>query len=108
MSRKILLLATEPATAEQYERLLCADGHEVQCRDWNAFASLSTGLEGAEVVIAVLTAAEPAPAVVVRQLKAADSSRDVVIISRNPSVQAAIGAMREGAADFNMMVVEGN
>jgi two-component system, NtrC family, response regulator PilR len=98
--RRILLLAQQPDTARRYQNMLDADGHTVQCRELGAGEVPSATSDEFELVIAVLSASEPEPIAVVRRLKAEDNSICVIVVSRNQTVQIAIQAIREGAADY--------
>ena len=100
MSRRILLLATQPDTARRYQQMLRADGHAVQWRELSVAETPLARSDDVDVVIAVLTAAKPEPVVVVRQLKEVDSTTCVILVSRNQTVRTAIEAMRAGAADY--------
>lgn len=98
--RRILLLAQQPETARRYQDMLDADGHTVEWRELSAGEGPSATSDDFDLVIAVLSSPEPEPIAVVRQLKAEDNSTCVIVVSRNQMVQTAIGAIREGAADY--------
>ncbi|MCU0871422.1 MAG: sigma-54 dependent transcriptional regulator [Pirellulaceae bacterium] len=100
MSRKILVLANETATAQHYQRLLGAGGHDVQSDELGSAEVAAAVAGGIDVAFIILTAAELEPVDILHQLKAVDSTLRVVVVSRNETVQAAVEAMREGAADY--------
>jgi DNA-binding NtrC family response regulator len=100
MRWKILVLANDAATAQQYQRLLSADGQDAHCCQQGAAQVLPHEVSVVDVVFAILTTAELEPAHILRQLKAAGNTAPVVVISRNLAVEAAVEAMREGAADY--------
>lgn len=98
MSRRILVLADDPAAAQHYQRLLGAGGHDVQA--CAAAVDEAAVARGVDVAFVVPPAAESNGLGVLRRLKAADSAIRVVIVSRDETVEAAVAAMRAGAADY--------
>jgi len=100
MSWKILVLASDAATAQQYRCMLNADGQDAHCCTEGAAHVLPHEVGVVDVVFAILTTKELEPIHVLRQLKAVGNTAPVVIVSRNLAVEAAVEAMREGAADY--------
>ncbi len=100
MPRKILVLGGDPAAVRHYQRLLRADGQDAHCCRQGAAQVLPHEVSVVDIVLAVLTTPDPGPVQILRQLKALGNTAPVVIVSRNPAVEAAVEAMREGAADY--------
>jgi DNA-binding NtrC family response regulator len=98
--RKILVMGDEAAAVERYHRMLADDARDVERRQLSGLEMPGDWVEGVDLAIVVLTAMQPEPVTVLRQLKAADGALRVLLISRNQTVQAAIDAMREGAVDY--------
>jgi hypothetical protein len=82
MSRKILVLANETATAQHYQRLLGAGGHDVQSDELGSAEVAAAVAGGIDVAFIILTAAELEPVDILHQLKAVDSTLRVVVVSR--------------------------
>lgn len=100
MSRKILVLANEATIAQHYQRMLCTGGDDVQSCELGSAEVAAAVAGGGDVAFVVLTAADLQPVDILHQLKAVDSAMRVVVVSRNETVQAAVEAMRQGAADY--------
>ncbi len=98
--RRILLLVQQPDTAGRYQDMLDADGHTVQWQELSVGEVPSNTSDDFDLVIAVLLSPEPEPVALVRQLKARDNLTSVILVSRNQTVETAIRAIREGAADY--------
>lgn len=100
MVRKILVLADDVAAGLQYERLLLPQGFAVQfCaapRDGGPVALNG----GCDTILLSPSASEAAGRELLRQLKASGVPQPVIVLSRHPSVAAAVAAMRDGAADY--------
>jgi DNA-binding NtrC family response regulator len=100
MSRDILMIADEAATGERYRRILCAGGYDVR---WHA--DLASGIEAAKeghylAIVLCQLRPEWQPLDFLRQIKITDVMTRCVIISGQATVEAAVQAMREGAADY--------
>lgn len=97
MARKILLVTSDPAASHRYHQALSAEGFEVHsCRkvtptlDCDAFDLVLVREEPPEVV----------GLEVLRQVKAGPWLAPVVILSREPGVECAVAAVKEGAVDY--------
>ncbi|MHB8954902.1 MAG: sigma-54-dependent transcriptional regulator [Pirellulaceae bacterium] len=100
MSREILLIADAAATGQRYRRLLSTGGYDVQLHE-----DLATGIEAAKMgryLAIVLSQSQPGwrPLDFLRQVKITDVMTRCVIISSQATVETAVLAMREGAADY--------
>lgn len=100
MTRKILVIAGEPAAGLRYQQLLRADGYDAHYGEDSAAALEAAKAGGFRLVF--LVQATPGWDVVdtLRQIKSADSTVRVVIVSCQAAVETAVEAMREGAADY--------
>lgn len=100
MTRKILVIAGEPAAGLRYQQLLRADGYDAHYGEDSA-AALEAAKAGGFRLIFLVQATPGWDAVdTLRQIKSADSMVRVVIVSCQAAVEAAVEAMREGAADY--------
>ncbi len=100
MTCKILVIANDDGVGRRYEETLRSEGHDVTfCRPSAAESKLSH-LDGFDTVLIVQTSAEFNPLELLRQARAADAKKQVVILSRLDDVEIAVEAMKEGAADF--------
>ncbi len=100
MSWKILVLSNDAATAQRYQRMLCAAGHHVRNGKLGTADAHITRTGAVDATIVILTNQQWPPVQVLRQLKTAGNPSPVIIVSRTDTVEAAVEAMREGAADF--------
>jgi DNA-binding NtrC family response regulator len=100
MVRKLLVIATDPTVAERYERTLRRDGYDV-CPCTNPAGGVHLAVTGDfDVILAIQSTPDFDPLGLLREIKAAGLAGRVVILSRHPSVEAAVAAMREGAHDY--------
>ena len=100
MSLKILVIAGDCTSGLSYQRMLCPAGHDVHC-----YADVRTGVHAATAGgFDVVLVSDSAPAIdardVLRQIKEANPSARVVVLSCHGAVDAVVGAMKEGAADY--------
>lgn len=97
MARKILLVTSEPAASQRYQYALTAEGYEVHtCRE-------ATPVLDSEMFDLIVVREEPPEVVgleVLRQVKAGPWLAPVVIFSKQPDVEAAVAAVKEGAVDY--------
>jgi len=100
MSRKILVIASDFAVSLGCGPTPCLDGYEVQFCDDAATAVQAAAVGGFDAIVVSQTATESDSLEVLRQIKAANVLAPVLIVSRNPTVEAAVAAMKEGAADY--------
>ncbi len=100
MSWKILVLSNDAATAQRYQRMLCGTGHHVRSGRLGAADTHSARAGAVDATFVILTTQELAPVAVLRLLKSGGNTSPVVIVSRSDTLETAVEAMREGAADF--------
>ncbi len=99
--KNILVLANAASTARRYQQLLAADGHVVHTAELGAVAGPGpAGTADLDAVLAVLADADGEAVQVLRRLQRVHRALPVIIISGNDSVNGAVAAMREGAADY--------
>lgn len=97
MARKILLVTSDSAASERYHHALAKEGYEV-----HACSEVTAALD-AEAFDLIVVRDEPPEVVgveVLRQVKAGPWLAPVVIFSRQPGVEAAVAAIKEGAVDY--------
>jgi DNA-binding NtrC family response regulator len=100
MSRKTLLITDEAEAGQRYRRMLEAVRCDVEFHEDLAMGIRAAGVGGFGAVLVSQTASGWDPLDVFRQAKAADPMAQVVIISRQATVAAAVAAMREGVVDY--------
>ncbi len=97
---RILVIDDEAAIGQACQRVLEAEGHEVQC-----FSAPETGLQTAllgDFDIVLLDLAMPGldGLEILRQIKQSAVSSEVIIITGNATVESAVEAMKQGAHDY--------
>ncbi len=100
MSRKILIIATDSTVGLSYERTLCPNGYEVQFYDDPRAGIQAATSGGFEAILVAQTTPELDTLDVLRQVKLSGVSTKVVVVSRNATLETAVAAMKEGAADY--------
>jgi DNA-binding NtrC family response regulator len=100
MSQKILVLGTDPAVGLKCDEALRLAGYEVQRFREPAAAVKAAEAGGCDVFLVADSAPELDALEILKQLKAASLPAGVVVLSRNATVEAAVAAMKEGAADY--------
>ncbi|NUQ64659.1 MAG: sigma-54-dependent Fis family transcriptional regulator [Pirellulales bacterium] len=100
MSRRILVIANDSAVGLNYERALCPLGYDVQFFDDPSVGIEAAAVGGFDLVLISQGSQEFDLVDVLRDVRTADVSAQVVVVSRKASVEAAVAAMREGAADY--------
>lgn len=100
MVRKVLIIANCSAAAAACEQTLAAEGCEVRsfCDPAEACRHAATGEVEAALVVQAGAAQESLAAL--HQIKEARPSMPVVVLSGSPTVEDAVAAMKEGAADY--------
>lgn len=97
MARKILLVTSDAAAGQRYKHALAHEGYEVHaCRE------VTSALDS-ETFDLVLVRDDPPEVVgmeVLRQVKAGPWLAPVAILSRQPGVETAVAAIKEGAVDY--------
>jgi DNA-binding NtrC family response regulator len=96
---RIVLVDSEPASARQTLAALAGAGYEgtsfVECE--TAMANLQES--GADVIVADFSSAKSA-ADLIRRVKTHSPETAVILMVSNPTVSAAVAAMRQGAFDY--------
>lgn len=100
MTRKILVIADEPAAGLRYQQMLRAGGYDAQYGEDSAAALEAAKAGGFRLVFVIQTASQWQAIEILQQIKAADPTVHVVIVSCQAAVEAAVEAMRAGAADY--------
>lgn len=100
MSRKVLVIARDSAIALNYEKALCPPGYSVHFYDHPAVGVHAAMAGGFDLILIGQTTPESDALEILRQIKTARVPTKVVIVSREATVEAAVAAMREGAADY--------
>ncbi|MGA2032984.1 MAG: sigma-54 dependent transcriptional regulator [Thermoguttaceae bacterium] len=117
MPRKVLVIANDSAIGLSYQRTLCSDGYDVQF-----YGDPAAGIEAAivgdfDVVLlrigettsgglsqfghqASLGRDENGSLEILRRIREANAAARVVVLSDSATVEMAVAAMREGAADY--------
>ncbi len=100
LAQRILVIDDEAVIGASCKRILAADGHEVE-----AFQDPHAGLQAAlagdfDLVLLDLVMPGLDGMAVLRNLKAAGVPTAVVIITGHSTVESAVEAMKQGAADF--------
>lgn len=98
--RRILVIDDEPVVCMSCSRVLTADGHEVDARQ-NPREGLELALSNDyDVILLDMVMPEMDGMQVLQQIKANGVVSEVVIITGYASVQTAVAAMKQGAADY--------
>jgi DNA-binding NtrC family response regulator len=100
MTRKILVIASEPAAGLRCQQMLCAGGYDAHGGEDAAAALEAAKAGGFRLVFVVQTMPQWDAVEILRQIKSADPTVRVVLVSCQAAVEAAVEAMREGAADY--------
>lgn len=98
--QRILVIDDEPVVGLSCKRVLCSDGHKVESYE-DPHAGLRAALSGdfdlllVDLVMPGIDGLE-----VLKQVKAAGVPSEVVIITGHSTVESAVEAMKQGAADY--------
>ena len=100
MSRKILAIAGDCAVGRTCQQMLRPEEFHIEFCE-NPMAAVQTVLAGDfEVVLVCETTVGLDPIQFLRQLREAAAPARVIVLGNRPSVEAAVAAIREGAADY--------
>lgn len=100
VQQRILVIDDETVIGLACKRALCPDGHEVECHA-NPHAGLQAALSGDfDVIFLDLVMPGIDGMEMLRRVKAAGVSSEVVIITGYSTVESAVEAMKWGAADY--------
>jgi len=94
------VIAHDSAVALSYERALCPAGYAVHFYDHPAAGVRGALAGGFDVILVDQTTPELDTLEILRQVKMAKVPTKVVIVSRDATVESAVAAMKEGAADY--------
>lgn len=98
--QRILVIDDETVVGLSCKRSLCPDGHEVQFHE-DPQAGLQSALSGDfDVILLDLMMPGIDGLEILRQVKAAGVSSEVVIVTGHSTVESAVEAMKQGAADY--------
>ena len=98
--QRVLVIDDEPVIGLSCRRVLCPDGHQVACHE-DAQAGLRAALSGDfDVILLDLMMPAVHGMEILKQIKAVGVSSEVVIITGHSSIESAVEAMRQGAADY--------
>ena len=100
MQQRILVIDDETVVGLSFKRILVPDGHEVEvCQDPQA--GLKAALTGGfDVIFCDLMMPGMTGLEVLREIKAAGIVSEVIIITGHSTVETAVEAMKQGAADY--------
>ena len=100
MGQRILVIDDDRVIGVTCKRILAAAGHEVQCCE-DPQAGLKAALSGDfDLVLLDLKMPGIHGLEILREIKAAGVSSEVVIITGHAAVDSAVEAMKQGAADY--------
>jgi len=98
--QRILVIDDEAVIGTACHRILCPEGHQVEFHA-NAQAGLQAALSGDfDVILLDLVMPGIGGMEILRQVKAAGVASEVVIITGHSTVESAVEAMKQGAADY--------
>jgi DNA-binding NtrC family response regulator len=98
--QRVLVIDDEPVIGLSCQRTLRPEGHEVVCHD-NPRAGLQAALSGDfDVVLVDLMMPGLDGLELLKELKAAGVASEIVIITGHSTVESAVEAMKQGAADY--------
>jgi len=98
--QRILVIDDEPIVGLSCKRSLCADGHEVECYE-DSDAGVQAALSGGfDLILVDLMMPGIDGLGILKRVKEAGVSSEVVIITGHSTVESAVAAMKEGAADY--------
>ncbi len=98
--QRVLVIDDDPVIGVSCRRILCPEGHEVECCE-DPEAGLQAALSGDfDVILLDLVMPGTSGIDVLRQIKASAVLSEVVIVTGHSSVESAVEAMKQGAADY--------
>ena len=98
--QRILVIDDEPVVGLSCRRVLAPEGHQVECRS-DPRAGVEAAMSGGfDVILVDLMMPDIDGLEILKRVKAAGLSSEVVIITGHSTVESAVAAMKEGAADY--------
>jgi DNA-binding NtrC family response regulator len=98
--QRVLVIDDEAAIGAGIKRILTPEGHEVQCFE-DPHAGMTAALDGDfDVIFLDLMMPGLSGMEILRHFRTAGVAAEVVVITGNSTVEAAVEAMKEGAVDF--------
>ena len=98
--QRILVIDDEPVVGLSCRRVLAPEGHQVECRS-DPRAGVEAAMSGGfDVILVDLMMPDIDGLEILKRVKAAGLSSEVVIITGHSTVESAVAAMTEGAADY--------
>jgi DNA-binding NtrC family response regulator len=97
---RVLLLDDEPLVLSALERILRADGHELQLAESPARAEPALADPALEVVVVDLRLGAASGLDVLERVRRERPEVEVVVMTGHASVDSAVGCMRRGAFDY--------
>ena len=99
---RVLLVEDSFALSETYQAYLKSEGYEITCVETGQAAMDIIAKDPPDVAVLDVHLPDMNGIEMLKELKARDVPTDVIIITGHASVNLAVDAMREGAADFIM------
>ncbi|MGO9114959.1 MAG: sigma-54-dependent transcriptional regulator [Thermoguttaceae bacterium] len=100
MSRRILAIAGDCAVGRACQQMLCPEEYDIKVCE-NPTAAVQTALAGDFDAVLVCESTSGFDTIqVLRQLREAAVKVRVIVLGNNPTIEAAVAAIKEGAADY--------
>jgi DNA-binding NtrC family response regulator len=100
VQQRILVIDDEPVVGHSFQRILAADGHEVEVFQ-DPQAGLRAALSGGfDVIFSDLLMPGLTGIDVLREVRASGLPSEVIIITGHSTVETAVEAMKQGATDY--------
>jgi DNA-binding NtrC family response regulator len=100
MSRRILIIASDSAVVLACRQMLPKEGYDLEFCDNPADAIRSSLAGHFDAVLVSESAAGPDAIDILREIRDAEVPAPIIILSDSPTVESAVVAMKEGAADY--------
>jgi DNA-binding NtrC family response regulator len=98
--QRVLVIDDEPVIGASIKRTLTPEGHEVKCIE-DPHAGMTAALtDDFDVIFLDLMMPGLSGMEILRHLRASGVSAEIVVVTGNSTVDTAVEAMKEGAADF--------
>lgn len=100
MGRTLLVIADQMALAREWQQRLASEDCRLRCCDEVAEGVRAIIDGGFDAVFLAHSAADFDPLGVLTRLRAASPATPVLVVSRCPSIETAVAAIKQGAADY--------